>query len=281
MTPVQAWTCPSCRIGVGTPFCAQCGEKAPAVRDLTLRGMLAELMLAIGSLDGRLLRSFRLLLNRPGALTVAHINRQRTPYIGPFQLFLIANVLFFAAQSMTGANILSSTLDSHLNQQDWSATARALVAQRVEALQTTPGRYAPVFDKAVVLNAKALIILMALPFTLLLPLVFARSRQPFGAHAAFALHLYAMLLLLFCVSLSVAAVHVLAGGAGLLSPMLDNVLSVFNLAVCTGYLYAAIGPVYGERGVARAAKAGLLALAVAAIVLGYRFVIFLITLYTA
>ena len=56
-------------------------------------------------------------------------------------------------------------------------------------------------------------------------------------------------------------------------------LSVSNLAIGATYIYLAIGPVYGATGGSRAAKAVLLALAVAAIVLGYRFLLFVITLY--
>jgi hypothetical protein len=63
-------------------------------------------------------------------------------------------------------------------------------------------------------------------------------------------------------------------------PRVDNVLSIANLAACTVYIYLATGPVYGASGKLRGVKAFLLALAVAAIVLGYRFVLFLITLYT-
>jgi hypothetical protein len=42
----------------------------------------------------------------------------RKPYVAPFQLFLIANVLFFAMQWLTGENVFSSSLDSHLHHQD-------------------------------------------------------------------------------------------------------------------------------------------------------------------
>ena len=56
-------------------------------------------------------------------------------------------------------------------------------------------------------------------------------------------------------------------------------LSLFNLATCAAYIYLAIGPVYGAQGATRLAKAALLPLAVGAIVLGYRFVLFLITLF--
>jgi hypothetical protein len=73
---------------------------------------------------------------------------------------------------------------------------------------------------------------------------------------------------------------VLFGGDGLNSAAMDNVLSIFNLAACAVYLYIAAGRVYGGNSIMRAIKIAILAPAVATILLGYRFVIFLITLYS-
>jgi hypothetical protein len=50
---------------------------------------------------------------------------------------------------------------------------------------------------------------MVLPFAILLPMMFYRTRQPFVAHVVFSLHFYAFWLLLFCASLAVVAVDVL------------------------------------------------------------------------
>ena len=273
------WTCPTCNTTVSTAFCPACGERPVGPPDLTLRGLFAQFSKAVAGIDGRLIRSFWTLLSRPGALTIAYVKGRRKPYIGPFQLFLIANVVFFAVQSLTHTKVLSSTLESHLHQQDWSELAQRLVAHRLATSGKSLDRYAPLFDQAVVLNAKSLVILMVAPFALLLPLVFLRSRRPFATHVVFSLHFYAFLLLLFCAALFVAAIDVLLGGAGLESARMDNVLTALNLAACTVYLYVATGAVYAARGATRFVKAGLLALAVGAIVLGYRFLIFLITLY--
>lgn len=273
------WTCPTCKKTVLTPFCPQCGESPLKPRDLSLRGLFGKLLHAMTSIDGRLLRTFWRLLRQPGVLTVAYVAGERKPYIAPFQLFLVANVLFFAIQSLTGTNIFGSSLASHLHQQDWSALAQALVDQRLQKAHTTLDLYAPVFDRAVVPNAKALVILMAMPFALLLSLVFLGSRKPFIAHVVFSLHLYTFLLLLFSVGVVVATVDVWFGGGGLNSARVDTVLSVINLAVCAAYLYLASGPAYGARGPMRGVKVAVLALAAGGFVLGYRFVIFLITLY--
>ena len=279
-TVIQSWTCPTCHSPVSTPYCPACGESPPSARDLTLRGLVAQLFRAFSNMDSRLMRSFRCLVTRPGVLTVAYVQGRRRPYTGPFQLFLLANVLFFAMQSWTHTNIVSSTLDSHLHQQDWRVMAQRLVAHRLETMQTSLDRYAPLFNRAIVWHAKSFIIVMVLPFALLLPLVFYRNRQPIVAHVVFALHFYAFLLLLFCVLLTVVAVNVWLGGAGLHSARMDHLLSLINLAACATYLYKATGTVYRASGAVRVIKVLALALAVAGILLGYRFVLFLITLYT-
>jgi hypothetical protein len=220
------------------------------------------------------------LVAHPGALTVAYVQGRRMSYLGPFQVLLVVNVLFFAMQSLTSTNIASSTLDSHLHHQDWRGVAQPLVSHRLETMGTTLDLYAPLFDRANVLHAKSFIILMVLPFALLLPILFFGNRKPFVAHAVFSLHFYSFLLLLFCVLLAIAAIDVRLGGAGLDSPGMDNALSIVNLAACATYLYVATGTAYGARGALRVVKALVLSLAVAGILLGYRFVLFLFTLYT-
>jgi len=274
-----SWTCPTCKVTVTTPFCAGCGEEPLRPRDLTLRGLAEKGVHALTSIDALAARSAWTLLRRPGELTLAWVGGVRKPYVSPFELFLLANVLFFAIQSVTGENVFSSSLDSHLHHQDWSALARSTLDRRLETTHLTIEQYEPVFDRAVVLNAKSLVLLMTVPFALLLPLVFLSERRPFMTHAVFSLHLYTFLLLLFCIALVAAKLSALLGLGGLDSAIVDDVLSVANFAACALYAYLAIGPVYGAKGASRVAKALALALAVAVIVLGYRFALFFITLY--
>jgi Protein of unknown function (DUF3667) len=273
------WTCPTCKEVVTTAFCGRCGEEPLAPRDLTVRGLAEKLVHALTSIDARAVRTVRQLLRFPGELTLAWTSGVRKPYVAPFQIFLIANVIFFGVQWLTGEIVFSSPLDSHLHHQDWSELAQSLLAKHLAAAHIKLEDYAPEFDRTVILNAKSLIVLMTIPFALLLPLVFIRERRPFMAHVAFSLHLYTFLLLLFCVGLLAAKASALLGFGGLESARVDNVLTAVNLVACALYLYLAIGPVYAASGATRLMKAALLSVAVAAIVVGYRFVLFLITLY--
>lgn len=277
-TVSEPWFCPNCAIDVATPFCAQCGERPIQPQDLTLRGVSARLLHALTSVDGRVMRTFGRLLRHPGTLTKAYVDGQRKPWTPPFSLFLIANILFFAAQSLTGINVLGASLDSHLHHQDWQALAQSLVARHLQAAHASLAVYAPVFDRAVVLNAKSLVILMVLPFAGLLALVFVGKDKRFMAHVAFSLHLYAFLMLLFSLALAIAKVDVWFGGAGLDSKGVDTALSAFNLIAGAIYVYLALGPAYDSRGWRRFAAALSLSVAAAAIFIGYRFVLLPITL---
>ena len=271
------WKCPTCQAVRASAFCATCGEQPRGPNDLTLRDLTTKFGQSLSNLDGKAVRTFRALLTRPGSLTLAHVEGQRRVFVGPLKVFLIANALFFAVQSATRTNVLSSPLASHLNQQDWKEFARGVVGRHIRAEGISLADYAPVFDTAVVFYAKTLIILMTLFFAPIAALLFASKRQPLGAHIVFALHVYAFVLLLFCVALGISELDLIAGGRGLASPLLDLSLSLANLAATLTYLYLAIGRAYSSTGWARVAKAIILAVTVAATIIGYRFLIFLIT----
>jgi hypothetical protein len=280
MSQVVPWTCPTCHTGVASAFCPDCGEKPLRQRELTLRGLVEQMFEAFTNIDSKLVRSLRALLTRPGQLTVAFLEGRRKAFLSPVALFLLANVLFFAMESFTGSTVFTTPLDSHLHRQPWSGFAPQLVAHRLATLHTTLEQYAPVFDRAVALKARSLIICMALSFAFAPMLVFLRSKRPLVTHAVFSLHLYAFLLLLMCVGIGIQGIDGWRGGGGVANDPLDHAIAIALLVSSAVYLFFSTGTVYGTRGVARVLKTLVLTVAVGAIVLGYRFVLLLITLYT-
>src|SRR5205085_9903363 len=99
MTSAPPWVCPNCRTLTASAYCPACGERPAGPRDLTLGALGLEAFEAVSSVDGKLLRTMRTLILRPGALTAAYEAGARKPYIGPLGIFLAANALFFAVQS--------------------------------------------------------------------------------------------------------------------------------------------------------------------------------------
>jgi len=274
------WVCPTCKTDVATVFCSTCGEKKKHPREFTFAGLAAMVFQAFSPVDGKLLRSVITLLRRPGALTVAFQRAQRLPYFGPFQLFLVINVLFFAVQSFSVFPIFNQPLALRLNGQIFSPSFQPLVEAHLVSINKSFAEYAPIFDQAVAVNAKSLIGLMVPPFALLLPLVFWRRPQPITVNMVFSLHFYAFLLLLFCVPLAGSILSVILGGPGMLPQTVDDTLSIALTVASAIYLYAAIGPVFGSTGAVRVVQATVLTFFVAGIFLMYRALLLPITLFT-
>jgi hypothetical protein len=280
MSEVVSWICPTCHTGLVSAYCPGCGERPLRQRELTLRGLLDQMFEAFTNIDSKLVRSLRSLLTRPGLLTVAFLEGRRKAFLSPVALFLLANVLFFAMESMIASTVFTTPLDSHLHKQPWSGFAPQLVAHRLATLHTTLEQYTPVFDRAVALKARSLIIFMALSFAFAPMLVFLRSKRPLVAHATFSLHFYAFLLLLMCVAIAIQGIDGWLGDGGVANLVLDKILAIALLMASAVYLYFATGTVYGASGVTRVLKTLVLTVAVGTIVLGYRFALLLITLYT-
>jgi hypothetical protein len=276
----SVWTCPTCKVAVATPFRPGCGERTLGAGELTLRGLATQIFHALTSVEGRLLRSLVLLVRRPGDLTGAYLRGQRMPYIGPVPLYLTANVLFFAADSLFGAHVFSTSLDWHLHRMPWSELAQTLVAQRLQSAGTSLEAYAPVFDRALSRHARSLIISMALLFAVFPWLVFHGRHKPFVVHAVLSLHLFSFLLLLLCIAGAIPLLDARFADGGAWWRVADNAIAVTLLLACAVYLYVASNKVYGADGLARVAQVAVLTVGVGVVVLCYRFALFLLTLYT-
>jgi hypothetical protein len=200
--------------------------------------------------------------------------------MAPVALFLLLNVLFFATESLTGGKVFTTPLESHLHTQPWSDAVQNLVARNLEARHATRSTYAPVFNQAVALNARSLIIFMAIFFSLAPAILFRRSGRPLVVHVVFALHFYAFVLLLLCIATTIPVISVWFGSAGLESETLDHAIFIGLLLVSAVYLYLSASAVYRDRGAILVVKTVALTLAVAVVLLGYRFMLLLITLHS-
>jgi len=94
--------CLDCGAPVTGRYCSACGQEArhpePPAGHL-LREMTAD---AVGA-DSSTWRTFRLLLARPGELTVRYLDGQRTRFLPPLRLYLLASVAFVALAVSTPA----------------------------------------------------------------------------------------------------------------------------------------------------------------------------------
>ncbi|MGN6183300.1 MAG: DUF3667 domain-containing protein [Thermoanaerobaculia bacterium] len=86
--------CPNCGAELHGAYCHDCGQKAAL--HLGVHDVVHEATHEFLHLDGKILNTVRLLLFRPGQLTLDFIAGRRVRYITPLRLYLTFSVLFFA-----------------------------------------------------------------------------------------------------------------------------------------------------------------------------------------
>ena len=87
-------TCRNCGAALAAEYCGACGQRR-IDPDPTLREVLHELAEQFLQWDGRIASTFRLLVTRPGELTLEYLAGRRVRYLSPLRLYLLCSVLFF------------------------------------------------------------------------------------------------------------------------------------------------------------------------------------------
>lgn len=86
--------CLNCGEPLGGAFCVACGQRAVPSRP-TMRELLGEAFAEFSGWDGKLASTLRLLVARPGQLTLEFLDRRRVRYISPLRLYFSVSVLYF------------------------------------------------------------------------------------------------------------------------------------------------------------------------------------------
>jgi len=188
--------CKSCNNQFKGNFCNQCGEKVYASNDLTLKSIIGKIFSAFTNLDSRGFKSFQYLFFKPGLLSQKFINGERIKYLSPFQIFLIANVIFF---------FFLSEIDIFRTPAKWFFIENfdgIRVMDMVNEIALTKGistqEVALLYDNLSSKLAKGLLILLIPGIALIGLLLNWRKKWLFAKHIVFATHFLAFVLL-FCV----------------------------------------------------------------------------------
>ena len=99
-SPLQTASCPNCGGERALKFCPSCGQNNRDFRR-ALPPVVGDLLREAFELDGRLVQSLKLLLFKPGQLSVEFASNRRASYVSPIRLYLFCSILFFFVLSMT------------------------------------------------------------------------------------------------------------------------------------------------------------------------------------
>jgi hypothetical protein len=300
--------CVNCGAALAGRYCHVCGEKRLAPGDRSLWHYVGGLVEAMLNLEGKLWKTLRALIARPGLLTAEYWRGRRVAYMKPLPLFLVANLLYFLLASWTGLTAVPFNFIVR-DQDDLARVERKLhvaEADRAEFRRIaasyaykpdTPtatngvarvfGDYAQRYNATAPALSRSLILVMIAMVTPMLALVELprRRRFPLVAHLVFATHLMTAFLLVFLATewfwrlLGKLARLFPGGGACFGSLMKDSLWTVMPpIVVMAVYLYQGLRRFYEEGRVFAAAKAALLVVGMAAIFLAYQELLFYVTL---
>jgi len=267
--------CPSCGAAIEHRFCGACGEKRVTAHDYSITHFAEHVLESLTHFDFKSLRAVRTLVTQPGRLTRDYLDGRRRGYIGPVQLFIIVNVLFAFAGPTTFRTPLS------VQQQDapFVEMKRAMVASAVAARRVEKEEFRRSFDEAAGLQAKTWVFVM-IPLLALATAAIYGFRRFFFEHLIFNIHFLAFTLAWMLAAGVLLSWGLRAAGIRLDARQWDNLVSSIILVGLAAYLFVALRRVFGDRAPVAAARALTVTLLFFPIVLGYRFLLFFVTLQT-
>jgi Protein of unknown function (DUF3667) len=183
---IEPSACPNCGAALGGAYCAACGQKAGSLNP-TLGDFLRDLTQELLNVDGKVFGSVRLLLTRPGFLTLEQFAGRRVRYVAPIRLYLLFSLLFFAT-----IELLPSQLERALTH-DAGLPTQALDEQRTQEAIAAVNRAMNVWVP------RAMFLLVPV-FGGLVMLLGRRSGLTYLQHLYFGLHVQAAWFAAFSVS---------------------------------------------------------------------------------
>jgi hypothetical protein len=93
--------CPNCGAHVSGKFCHECGQET-VLHPPSTREFLHEFIGHYVALEGKLLQTMKLLLLKPGQLSLEYMRGRRVRYIEPLRVYLTFSLIFFAVFKFMG-----------------------------------------------------------------------------------------------------------------------------------------------------------------------------------
>lgn len=276
--------CMSCGEALTGRYCSNCGERAVSKHDYSIGHFLELTSESLLHVDGRVLNTFRLLLQAPGALAERFLEGRRKGCMGPAQCFIVANLIYLLIQPLTVVTTFTTTMDQQMTQRYWSPLARKMIEAKIAA---SPGIsaeiYADRFDHNAHLQAHTLLIILVPLTAIVLFVLFGRSRRYFAEHLVQSFYINTFFLIWWGMATWICTVGLrywLLDGGGLNGDVLEWVVILAIGVPFTLHLYFANRRFYGESRSLSWVKSILLMLSYLGIITVYRFILFFTTFYT-
>jgi hypothetical protein len=210
-TTASQAVCGDCGAPLSGPFCSQCGERAIDRHSLTLSHFLKHNLLhELSHVDGKIFRTFRYLVFRPGFLSAEYFAGRRRRYVNPVRLLLTC-LLVLALLARTGSMTMSlgklklnllppgppsaDTIDETIARLDVFGILHSLMEKESSSKDLKTPAAVEKFNHELKTYATALSFCNVLLLSGFLAVLYGRRRPLYLEHLVFSLHLASFVLL--------------------------------------------------------------------------------------
>ena len=272
--------CPNCQQNWHANYCSNCGEQRIDNVDSSFVELFKQLFSSITEIDNKFIKSFWLLIFRPGQLTKDYFAGIRKSRLSPFQVFIFANILYFFISGLFNQATFTTPLKFHVNSQNF--IHQEIAAEMVENKLTDSGMsyedYEIQFNRVAVTQSKTLIFVFIPILTLFLMPLFFNKKINVVRHIVYASHFMAFLLLATIVSIPlmqyILGLLVKFEFVQLLEHQYEIILSICLFMIYWLYLMVSFFRVYEEHIIIILVKSILMTICVYIGLLIYRMFLF-------
>lgn len=268
-------TCVNCGAVLKGKYCSECGNKKTSPDDFKFSIFIEHTVDVFTHFDSKFFKSLKLLLLKPGLLTVNYLNGKRVPYMKPLQLFIVMNVIFYFAFSFTPIAFLNSPLQMQLKYQPYSRIALKMYQDKVTAYGINEKEYEAKYNEKTNAYSKTLPVILIPMFASLFWLLHIKSKRYFSEHLVAASHFTAFVLafeILFLIPIFITYL--------LKIQITEFYISASLVLIFAIYISLAFRRIYNDSKIGSILKSIVVGLAFFFLIFIYRFVLFILTIYT-
>ncbi|MFM2387894.1 MAG: hypothetical protein RL660_2651 [Bacteroidota bacterium] len=192
------FACKNCNTNFTGNFCNNCGEKVLKDSDFAFKKIFSQALDSFTHLDSKLFKTLRLLLFSPGKISKLYIEGIRVPYMKPFQIFVICNIVFFI---IFANDDIFRVPSAYFFKSNYDGIA---VLDKVKRIASATGNseteIAASYDAVSTNLAKGLLVLLIPIIASIGKLLNSKRKMEFGKHLIFATHFLTTFLLLFMIA---------------------------------------------------------------------------------
>jgi hypothetical protein len=189
--------CVNCNNTIKSFYCENCGEKIVQDKDFSIKTLLNQVVSGLFNFDSKIIKSFYYLFTKPGRLSVNYVNGLRKPFMSPFQIFLIANILFFIL--LDQADILRIPSKYYFGNEEMIEALRYLsVETDMSELELKN-----IYDIKSLNYSKSFVIILIPIYAFVFYVLNKKKQYQFGKHLIFATHYFSFFLLFYVILLSI------------------------------------------------------------------------------